>query len=135
MNTYEYENALRDILQAPWLEVKGQLPEDGELSHYNKSGAALDVSHVHMTRLMMAAEYAIKQAVSVKYSQPPTKTVRYYARDQKTLTSKFSQNIFNTSNDRQTYPLIGLTPQKDVRTGEADLTVGDSNPDLSLIHI
>lgn len=130
MNTYEYENALRDIFQAPWLQVKGQLPEDGELSHYNKSGAALDVSHVHMTRLMMAAEYAIKQAVSVKYSQPPTKIVRYYARDQKTLTSKFSQSIFNTSNDRQTYPLIGLTPQKDVRTGEAELTVGDSNPEI-----
>ena len=56
--------------------------------------------------------------------------MRYYARDQKTLTSKFSQDIFNTSNDRQTYPLIGLTPQTDVRTGAAELTVGESNPEI-----
>jgi len=130
MNAYEYENALRDILHAPWLEIRGQLPEDGERYHFNKSGEALDVSHVHMSRFILAADYAIKQALSVKYSQPPTKLQRYFARDQKTLTSKFSQDIFNTSNDRQTYPLIGLTPQKDVRTGEADLTVGDTNPEI-----
>ncbi len=130
MNGYEYENALRDILHAPWLQIRGQLPDDGEINHFNKSGEALDVSHVHMSRLILAADYAIKQALSVKYSQPATKVVRYYARDQKTLTSKFSQDIFNTSNDRQTYPLIGLTPQTDVRTGAAELTVGESNPEI-----
>src|SRR5262245_39323150 len=30
LNRYEYENALRDLLHAPWLQVRNSLPEDGE---------------------------------------------------------------------------------------------------------
>src|SRR4051812_35714230 len=30
LNRTEYENALRDIFHAPWIQVKEQLPEDGE---------------------------------------------------------------------------------------------------------
>ena len=37
LNAYEYENALRDLLHAPWLELKGQFPEDGEAYRFNKS--------------------------------------------------------------------------------------------------
>ena len=29
LNRYEYENALRDLLHAPWLQVRDALPEDG----------------------------------------------------------------------------------------------------------
>jgi len=29
LNRYEYENALRDLLHAPWLQVRDSLPEDG----------------------------------------------------------------------------------------------------------
>jgi hypothetical protein len=29
LNGYEYENALRDLLQAPWLQIRGQFPDDG----------------------------------------------------------------------------------------------------------
>lgn len=28
MNRFEYENAVRDLLQAPWLDIKESLPED-----------------------------------------------------------------------------------------------------------
>src|SRR5205085_6395575 len=42
LNRYEYENALRDLLQAPWLQVKEWLPEDGEAFRFNKVGEALD---------------------------------------------------------------------------------------------
>src|SRR4029079_10834051 len=86
LNGYEYENALRDLLSAPWLQVRGQFPEDGEAFRYNKIGSALDVSHVHMSRYMTAADYAIRQILSVAYERPPTSTIRYYARDQRTLT-------------------------------------------------
>ena len=58
LNRYEYENALRDLLQAPWLQVRGQLPEDGEAHRFNKIGSALDVSHVQMARYMSAADRA-----------------------------------------------------------------------------
>jgi mono/diheme cytochrome c family protein len=43
LNRYEFENALRDLLHAPWLQVKGDLPEDGEAELFNKVGDVLDV--------------------------------------------------------------------------------------------
>ena len=128
LNGYEYENALRDLLSAPWLQIRGLFPEDGEALRFNKVGDALDVSHVHMTRYMAAADYAMRQVLSVQLVQPPTTTQRYYARDQRTLTSKFSPNNFNTSPDRMTYPVIGSSAQPDVRAGRSPLTVGDADP-------
>jgi hypothetical protein len=123
LNGYEYENALRDLLSAPWLQVRGQFPEDGEAFRFNKIGDALDVSHVHMTRYMNAADYAMRQVLSVQLERPPTATHRYYARDQRTLTSKFTGNIFNTSPDRMTYPVVGVnTAQPDVRWVRAPLS-------------
>jgi hypothetical protein len=128
LNGYEYENALRDLLHAPWLQIRGQFPDDGESHRFNKVGDALDVSHVHMARYMSAADYALRQVLSVQYNRPPTSTRRYYARDQRTLTSKFTGSIFNSSPDRMTFPLIGTTPQPDVRWLRAPLSVGDSDP-------
>src|SRR5262249_21689173 len=94
LNGSAYENALRDLLWAPWLQVKGQFPEDGEAFRFNRIGDALDVSHVHIARYMSAADYAMRQAMSVQFEPPPTTTKRYYARDQRTLTSKFTGSIF-----------------------------------------
>src|ERR1051325_6969688 len=37
LNRYEYENALRDLLHAPWLQVRDSLPEDGEAYRLNKN--------------------------------------------------------------------------------------------------
>ncbi len=123
LNGYEYENALRDLFHAPWLQVKAQFPEDGEAFRYNKIGDALDVSHVHMARYMTAADYAIRQVLSVKYEQPKTTTTRFYARDQRTLTNKFVGSIFNSSPDRMTCPVVGLnTPQPEVRWLRAPLS-------------
>src|SRR6185436_12837852 len=56
LNRYEYENALRDLLHAPWLQVRISLPEDGEAFRFNKVGDALDVSHVQMARYLTAAD-------------------------------------------------------------------------------
>ena len=44
LNRYEYENAVRDLLNVPWAEIKEKLPEDGEAYRFNKTGRALDVS-------------------------------------------------------------------------------------------
>src|SRR6266550_1604249 len=57
LNRYEYENALRDLLHAQWLQVRNSLPEDGEANRFNKSGDALDVSHVQIARYLGAADY------------------------------------------------------------------------------
>ena len=123
LNGYEYENALRDLLAAPWLQVRGMFPEDGEAFRFNKVGSALDVSHVHLARYLAAADHAMRQVMGVQLRQPPTATRRYYARDQRTLTSKFTGSIFNSSPDRMTYPVIGLNEaQPDVRLRRAPLS-------------
>lgn len=128
LNGYEYENALRDLLSAPWLQVRGMFPEDGEAQRFNKIGDALDVSHVHLARYLAAADHSLRQVLSVKLGLPPPTVTRHYARDQRTLTSKFTGSIFNSSPDRMTYPVLGTTPQPEVRWLRAPLTVGDADP-------
>ena len=46
--------------------MKNQFPEDGEAFRFNKIGDVLDVSHVHMARYMKAADYAMRQVISVQ---------------------------------------------------------------------
>jgi len=71
LNAYEYENAIRDLLHVPWVQIKSKLPQDGESWRYNKVGTALDVSHVQLVRSMSSAEYALREAVAANwYSRP-----------------------------------------------------------------
>jgi len=80
LNAYEYENAVRDLLNVPWIEIKSKLPQDGEAWRFNKIGAALDVSHVQLSRYMSSADYALREAVAAKLVQPPSTITRIYAR-------------------------------------------------------
>jgi hypothetical protein len=118
LNRGEYENALRDLLQAPWLSVKEQLPEDGEAFKFNKVGDALDVSYVHMTRYMGAADYAMRQAMSVQLTRPESKTLRVYARDNFYSGPTTGDGV----PDRQKFPVIDAVPQPDVRSLRAEAT-------------
>ena len=130
LNRYEYENALRDLLHAPWLQVRDSLPEDGESHRFNKVGDALDVSHVQMARYLGAADYALRQAMATHATRPETKTVRYYARDQRSYTGPMKFNVFNTAPERATFPVLGFKGQPDVRKGDAPITVGATNKEL-----
>ncbi|MBS1808311.1 MAG: DUF1587 domain-containing protein, partial [Acidobacteria bacterium] len=107
MNRYEYENTLRDILGAPWLQVKELLPEDGERYRFNKSGEALGVSHVQISRYLAAAEYALREVIARAEKQPEATTKRYYAREQRAFTAHIEFSQFNTHTERATFPLIG----------------------------
>jgi mono/diheme cytochrome c family protein len=122
LNRYEYENTLRDLLHAPWLQIKEMLPEDGEAYRFNKIGEALDISHVQMSRYLAAADYALRQVMASQVSRPPTKTVRYYARDQAVFAGKMKFSVFNKSPERATFPLIGNQAQPDVRALKAPLS-------------
>jgi mono/diheme cytochrome c family protein len=124
LNRNEYENALRDLLDAPWLQVKDQLPEDGDAYHFNKVSSALDVSYVHLARYLDAADYALRQAMSVELTRPPTRTRRYYARDCFTI-----RNPGDDGNpDRQKFPVLGTQAQPAVLLGQAPMTVGAADP-------
>jgi mono/diheme cytochrome c family protein len=128
LNRYEYESALRDLLRAPWLQVRDALPEDGEAHRFNKVGDALDVSHVQMARYLGAADYALRQAMA-PYAEPPAPQVkRYYARDQRSYTGPMKFSVFNTAPERATFPVRGFQGQPDVRKGDAPLTVGANDP-------
>ena len=128
LNRYEYENTLRDLLQAPWLQVKQILPEDGESHRFNKIGEALDVSHVQMAQYLAAADYALREVMAYQIARPETKTIRYYGREQKSFAGKMKFSVFNTRPERATLPLLGYDAQPDVRAGTKPGTVGAKDP-------
>ena len=111
MNRQEYENTLRDLLGAPWLQVQDMLPEDGIAYKFNKVGDALDVSHVHMNQYLAAADYALREVLPKSPERPAPATTRYYSREQNSF---FGQIRFPKSNERDAYPVLG---------NEADLEV------------
>ena len=127
LNRTEYENAVRDLFQAPWLEVKGKLPEDGEANRFNKSSDALGVSFVHMKQYMTAAEAAISALMSVEFVRPETTTKRYYARETPGLTN-FNPTEFIGNSERLKFPVLGQSAQPDVIRHKAPATVGESDP-------
>ncbi|CAN5695470.1 DUF1592 domain-containing protein [soil metagenome] len=128
MNRLEYENTLRDLLHAPWLQVKEILPEDGVLNRFNKVGDALDVSHVQMSRYLTAADYALREAMASQLSKPISKTIRYYSREQSGFTGKIKFSEFNRSPERATFPILGTAADIPVLEGTAPLTVGAKDP-------
>lgn len=130
LNRYEYENALRDLLHAPWLQVRDSLPEDGESDRFNKSGDALDVSHVQMARYLAAADYALRQAMATQAAPLESKVERFHARDQRSYTGPMKFSVFNTAPERATFPVLGFEGQPAVRRGDAPITVGGANAAL-----
>lgn len=128
MNRLEYENTLRDLLSAPWLQIKDKLPEDGEASRFNKIGDALDVSHVQMARYLGAADYALREVMASQLSRPESKTKRYYTRSDSSLVRRMKFSEFNRSPERATFPVLGTQAQPDVRAGTAPPTVGAKDP-------
>jgi hypothetical protein len=130
LNRYEYENTLRELLDAPWLQLKTMLPEDGELFRFNKVSEALDVSHVNMARYMQAADYALRQVISDRPDAPTSKVTRYYAREQASFNRKTHYTVFNRSPERAVFPLIDYAPDLAVlRDDKHPFTVGEANPE------
>lgn len=84
MNRAEYENALRDLLHLPLLRVKDMLPEDAQQSGFDKVGAALDFSHILISKYMQAADHALRLALVKTPQKPETKLWRDAAANQNT---------------------------------------------------
>jgi len=77
---------------------------------------------------MSAADYAIRQVISVQGTRPATSVKRYYAREQDSLVKKI--NMPNQQGDRATYPILGVQPQPEVFQRKAPMTVGEKDPVL-----
>ncbi|MFO1458618.1 MAG: DUF1592 domain-containing protein [Verrucomicrobiota bacterium] len=128
LNRYEYENAVRDLLQAPWLQIRDSLPEDGVAHRFNKVGTALDVSHVQVARYLAAAEGALRQVLAGQTNPPSPAPRKFYARDQQSYTAPMKFSVFNMAPERATFPVLGYEGQPGVRSGELPITVGITNP-------
>jgi hypothetical protein len=116
LNRYEYENALRDLLNVPWAQVKDRLPHDGERFGFNKSAEALDVSFVQMDRYLTASDYAMRQAMSAAYERPASTVRKIYARD---VITNYLPRENGTLSDRLSFPVLDSHAQPDVRAGRA----------------
>lgn len=128
LNRFEYENAVRDLLGTPWLQLKDMLPEDGEAHRFNKVGDALDVSHVQMARYLGAADSALRQVLVASVAKPESGVIRHYARDQRNLQRKMVFSVFNRSPERATFPLLDFAADLPVLDQKVPFTVGKTNP-------
>lgn len=128
MNREEYENSLRDLLAAPWLQIKELLPEDGVAQRSNKVGTVLDVSHVQINRYLGAAEHALREVMARSAQRPESATKRYYAREQRSFTGHVEFSQFNRSTERATFPLLGFESDVAVLQRKAPMTVGAADP-------
>ncbi|MEP6757159.1 MAG: DUF1592 domain-containing protein [Chthonomonadales bacterium] len=128
MNRYEYENTLCDLLDAPWLQIKEMLPEDGLAYRFNKVGSALDISYVQMSRYLAAAQFALNEVMAKQVTQPPTTTRRYYTREQRSFVGLAKFNEFNGSPERATFPIIGNEADIPALEETGPMTVGSKDP-------
>lgn len=122
LNRYEYENTVRDLLGAHWLELKEMLPEDGEAFRFNKVGEALDVSHVQMSRYLQAADFALRETLGPSATQPPTTVKKYYTRDEGSFVGAYDTG----PEVRSTFPVLGS--QEDQAHLKPPYSVGDKDP-------
>src|SRR5262249_24762898 len=129
MNRYEYENTLRDLLDAPWLQIKEMLPEDGLSARFNKIGDALHVSHVQMSRYLAAADYALREAMAKQHTRPETTTQRYYAREQRSFAGLARPASYEGEQERLVFPIIDNEADTSFLTRPRRRTVGlDEDP-------
>lgn len=126
LNRYEYENTVRDLLAAPWLTLRDSLPEDGIVKRFNKSGEALDVSHVQMARYVATATDAMQLVINAV--DAPEQTQRYYAREQQRFINRMRYSPFNRHPERATIPILGFDAQPDVLAETVPISVGASDP-------
>jgi hypothetical protein len=127
LNRYEYENVMRDLLGTPWLQLKDLLPEDPEAYHYNKSGEALDISHLQMTRYLDAGEFALQAVMAKQVERPQPIVKRYYARDQKS----FLRHMYKYTNEQErcVIPVLDYDVEFGIFENRQPKTVGESDPE------
>ena len=78
LNPVEYETTLRDLLAAPWLELKDMLPPDPESHGFDNVAAAQEISYVQLARYLEAAEVAIDGAMRLRPAPKPTKVRTWF---------------------------------------------------------
>lgn len=82
LSRLEFENALRDLLELPGLDVRDALPEDGRAGGYARNAAALDVSPALLARYGEAIDKALGMATAQTSVPPETERRTIYPNQQ-----------------------------------------------------
>jgi len=69
---------LRDLLELPELRIKTDARGRDRRHGYNKISEALDLSNVHLAKVMDAADAALGAAIATRSTPPPVWRRRYY---------------------------------------------------------
>lgn len=91
LSAAEFENALRDLLAIPQLEIRGMLPADGTRHGFDKIGAGLDISHVQLEQYLAAIDVALDLAIATRSEPPPVLRHRFDVASM----LKFRQNLIS----------------------------------------
>ena len=76
LSRVEYANSLKDLLALPHLDFADMLPPDGLEGHHRKSAAALDFSHVTVSKYLEVADHALQQALAPRREGQKPRIIR-----------------------------------------------------------
>ena len=121
LTTQEFENALRDLLHLPGLRIKELLPEDERRHGYSKIGQALDLSNVHLSQFMDAADLALTAAIATRSTPPPVRRTRFGAAANSDGMHWMSHGSAVPLKDKQYDPVVALPGPTDDLNQNQDL--------------
>ena len=87
LNPTEFENTLRELLAAPWLELRAMLPPDPVIHGFDNLAEGQEISYVQLARFLDAAEVAIDSAMMLR-PDTPTSNVRLWFGEEGRLRGK-----------------------------------------------
>ncbi len=102
----EYANSLKDILDLPHVDFAEKLPPDGIDGHHRKSAAALDFSHVTISKYLEVADYALREALAPRINRSPKRVVRAEVNGADQL-KKIVQTLYVQAKQGTAIPLNG----------------------------
>lgn len=93
LNPTEYENTMRDLLAAPWLELKSMLPPDPESDGFDNVADVQEISYVQLARYLEAAEVAIDGAMRLRPAPKPTTVRTWFMEEGRYLGKDWKERI------------------------------------------
>lgn len=98
LNPVEYEYTMRDLLAAPWLELKEMLPPDPESHGFDNVADVQEVSYVQLARYLEAAEVAIDGAMRLRPAPRPTTVRTWFSEEGRYLGKDWRERIGSLEN-------------------------------------
>ncbi len=98
LNPVEYEYTMRDLLAAPWLELKEMLPPDPESHGFDNVAEAQEISYVQLARYLEAAEVAIDGAMRLRPAPEPTLVRTWFSEEGRYLGKDWKERIGSLEN-------------------------------------